>query len=57
MLEKLGYDPLPALKLSAIDADFARPALLGEHTDYVCREILGMPEGEIARLRQKGVFE
>jgi benzylsuccinate CoA-transferase BbsF subunit len=54
---KLRYYHPPAFKLSAVDADFARPVLLGEHTDYVCHEILGMPEDEIARLRQKGVFD
>ena len=34
-----------------------RPApLLGEHTDWVCREILGLPEAEIENLRQSGVL-
>lgn len=31
--------------------------LLGEHTEYVCTEILGMPDEEFVDLLQKGVFE
>ena len=30
--------------------------LLGEHTDWVCREILGLPEGEVEDLRESGVL-
>jgi benzylsuccinate CoA-transferase BbsF subunit len=50
------YHPDP-IKLSAAEAEIRRPVLLGEHTDYVCKEILGMPQEEIDRLRQKGVFD
>jgi benzylsuccinate CoA-transferase BbsF subunit len=50
------YHPDP-IKLSAAEADIQRPVLLGEHTDKVCREILGMTQGEIDGLREKGVFE
>jgi benzylsuccinate CoA-transferase BbsF subunit len=31
--------------------------LLGEHTEYVCREILGMPDEEFVDLLQEGVFD
>jgi benzylsuccinate CoA-transferase BbsF subunit len=31
--------------------------LLGEHTEYVCSEILGMPDEEFVELMQQGVFE
>lgn len=31
--------------------------LLGEHTDEVCREVLGLSEGEIAGLRESGVLK
>ena len=31
--------------------------LLGEHTEYVCSEILGMSDEEFVELMQKGVFE
>ncbi|OGO23697.1 MAG: hypothetical protein A2144_10950 [Chloroflexi bacterium RBG_16_50_9] len=54
---KLRYYHPAALKLSEAEAEVKRPVLLGEHTDYVCREILGMPQDEIDRLRQKGVFD
>ena len=30
---------------------------LGEHTEYVLRELLGMPAAEFARLNDAGVFE
>jgi len=50
------YHPDP-IRLSAAEADIRRPVLLGEHTDYICTDILGMPRDEVDRLRQKGVFE
>jgi benzylsuccinate CoA-transferase BbsF subunit len=50
------YHPDP-IKLSDAEPDINRPLLLGEHTDYVCTEILGMPRDEVERLRQKGVFD
>lgn len=31
--------------------------LLGEHTEYVCTEILGMPDEEFVELMQAGVFD
>jgi benzylsuccinate CoA-transferase BbsF subunit len=36
---------------------FSPSPLLGEHTEYVCTEILGMSDGEFVDLMQKGVFE
>ena len=36
---------------------FSPSPLLGEHTEYVCSEILGMPDEEFVALMQKGVFE
>ncbi len=50
------YHPAP-IKLSAVEAAVQRPVLLGEHTDRICTEILGMNQSEVDRLRQKGVFE
>jgi benzylsuccinate CoA-transferase BbsF subunit len=50
------YHPDP-IKLSAAPADIRRPVLLGENTDYICTEILGMSQSEVERLRQKGIFE
>jgi len=34
-----------------------RPALLGEHTQYVCDEILGMSDEEFVGLLEEGVFD
>jgi len=50
------YHPAP-IKLSEAETAVDRPVLLGEHTEYICREILGMSQSEIDRLRQKGAFE
>ncbi len=50
------YHPAP-IKLSEAETAVDRPVLLGEHTDYICREILGMSQSEIDRLREKGAFE
>jgi crotonobetainyl-CoA:carnitine CoA-transferase CaiB-like acyl-CoA transferase len=50
------YHPDP-IKLSAAEPDVCRPVMLGEHTEKVCTEILGMAPEEVERLRQKGVFE
>ncbi len=44
------YDRTPA-------AVYAAAPLLGQHTDYVLREILGKSEAEIAALRAAGVLE
>ena len=54
---RLRYYHPAGIKLSAAPVAMQRPVLLGEHTEYICREILGLPRGEIDRLRQKGVFE
>ena len=54
---KLRYYHPAGLKLSAAEAAMQRPVLVGEHTDYVCREILGMSADEVEQLRQKGIFE
>jgi benzylsuccinate CoA-transferase BbsF subunit len=50
------YHPT-AIKLSRAEADFKAPALLGEHTDQICGDILGMSAVEIADLRSRGVFQ
>lgn len=44
------------IKLSDSPADIKRSPTLGEHTDEILREVLGMPEGEIARMREAGAF-
>jgi crotonobetainyl-CoA:carnitine CoA-transferase CaiB-like acyl-CoA transferase len=54
---KLRYYHPAALKLSRAEAELKRPVLLGEHTDYICKEILGMSQTEIEDLQAKGVFK
>jgi benzylsuccinate CoA-transferase BbsF subunit len=49
------YHP-PAIKLSRAEAEFHAPALLGEHTTDICRDILGMTAAEIEDLRTRGIF-
>ena len=48
--------PVP-LKFAGLDPpEVGRPPLLGEHTDTILRERLGMDEGAIAQLRSEGVI-
>lgn len=44
------------MKLSKTPAQYRRPPMLGEHTDEVLREILGIEDSELTRLRQEGVL-
>ncbi len=47
-----------AFKLSATPGQLRRPGpRLGEHTDFVCKEILGMSEEEVNQCFVDGVFE
>jgi len=50
------YHP-PSFKLSAVDADVGRPNLLGEHNEYICKEILGISDDEFAQLMRDGAFD
>ena len=54
---RLRYYHPAGLKLSGAQAEFKRPVLIGEHTDYICTQILGMKQEDVDRLRKKGVFE
>jgi benzylsuccinate CoA-transferase BbsF subunit len=48
----------PPFKLSETPAELHMPApCLGEHTEYVCTQILGMPDEEFVELLAEGVFE
>lgn len=56
---KLGPITLPGIpiKLSATPGSVRKaPPLVGEDTDEVYRELLGLDEGEIMRLREEGVI-
>ncbi len=58
MTHATGPMQLPAspLRLSATPPEYrSAPPLLGEHTDQVLSEVLGLSAGEIARLRDAGV--
>ena len=47
-----------ASKLSKTPAKAIRPApCLGEHTEYICREILGIPDTDFISMLTDGVFE
>ena len=46
------------MRFSALEPRIEAPApRLGEHTEHVLRELLGMPADEFVRLRDAGVFE
>ena len=46
------------MRFSAMDPEYRTSApRLGEHTEQIVRELLGMPADEYARLRDAGVFE
>ena len=47
-----------SFQLSKTPAQAYSPSpLLGEHTEYICTRLLGMPDEEFIDLMQKGVFE
>ncbi len=54
---RLRYYHPAGLKFSGAETKVDRPLLLGEDTDYVCREVLEMTRAEIDDLRGKGIFE
>jgi benzylsuccinate CoA-transferase BbsF subunit len=46
-----------SFRLSRTPAPPMKPApLLGQHTEYICREILGMADEEFIQLWDKGIF-
>jgi crotonobetainyl-CoA:carnitine CoA-transferase CaiB-like acyl-CoA transferase len=51
------YDA-PAFRLSRTPAELSRPApLLGEHNEYVFRQVVGLSEEEYIELLAEGVLE
>ncbi len=50
------YHPAP-ITLSAVATAVGRPVLIGEHTELICKGILGMKQEEVDALRRKGVFQ
>jgi benzylsuccinate CoA-transferase BbsF subunit len=54
----VGQYPAPAFHLSRTPYALRRPApMLGEHTGAVFRDLLGLSDGEFARLEGEGAFE
>lgn len=50
--------PIPFGKLSETPAKARMPSpMLGEHNEYVCTKILGMPDEEFVQLMSEGVFD
>ncbi|MFA5308536.1 MAG: CoA transferase [Dehalococcoidales bacterium] len=47
----------PAFTLSDAEAELHRPVQLGEHTEYICKEVLGMSGEEYENLKKEGVFD
>ena len=48
----------PPFRLSETPGELNRPApCLGEHTEYVCTQMLGIPDEEFVGLLAEGVFE
>ena len=51
-LGKLNFYHPPGFTLSEATAELHRPTLLGEYTEYLCTDILGMPDEEFVRKQQ-----
>jgi len=56
-LGKLNFYHPPGFTLSKATAELHRPTLLGEYTEYICSNILGIPDEEFARMVNDGVFD
>ena len=49
--------PSPPFKLSKTPSQMRTAPTLGEHTEYVCRQVLGMSDAEFIELLEMGVLE
>jgi benzylsuccinate CoA-transferase BbsE subunit len=47
----------PGFTLSDATAELHRPVFLGEHTEYICKDILGISDDDFSRMQQDGVFD
>ena len=47
----------PGFTLSDATAELHRPVFLGEHTEYICKDILGISDDDFARLEKEGAFD
>lgn len=57
VLGNLNFYHPPPFKLSRATAERNRPTLLGEETEHVCTEFLGMTKSEFDQLNQEGIFD
>jgi len=46
-----------AVNLSEASYEMTRPPILGEHTEHVCKKILGMADKDFQALKGEGVFD
>jgi benzylsuccinate CoA-transferase BbsF subunit len=53
---KISYAHPPSIKLSEADAQVGRSTILGEHNEYVCREILGLSGEAYQKLVESKAF-
>jgi benzylsuccinate CoA-transferase BbsF subunit len=56
-LGKRNFYHRPGFTLSDAVAERSRPTYLGEYTEYVCTNILGISDVEFVKLMQEGVFD
>ena len=54
---KITYAHPPAIRLSQSDSLVGRPTILGEHNEYICRDVLGYSQEEYQQLVQQKIFE
>jgi benzylsuccinate CoA-transferase BbsF subunit len=47
----------PAFTLSDAKAEVHRPVFLGEHTEYICKDILGIPAADYDSMKKEGAFD
>ena len=47
----------PAFTLSDAKAELNRPVQLGEHTEYICTEVIGIPADDFNSMKKEGVFD
>jgi benzylsuccinate CoA-transferase BbsF subunit len=57
LIGKVNYAHPPAFKLSAVDSEVGRSTILGEHNEFVCKEILGYSDNAYQGLIKDKVFE
>ncbi|MBN1176235.1 MAG: CoA transferase [Dehalococcoidales bacterium] len=54
---KISYAHPPSIKLSDVDSEVGRSTILGEHNEFICKEILGLSDETYKNLIQDRIFE